>query len=357
MIRRKRFSRFTMAAALATATAIGGGATAAYAVGIQIGGEKYPKVMKPVAYQPGTDAAGDAARYLWVSKPGGAKGVRRVIIPFFQVQYVTKGQASAGNDKMSSSTIMRLSGVDGAQMQAMTDAVYAHFVGQLKSAGYEVVSLEAARAYPAWRDLQSGKTSGEKAGSKKGYEAIVTAPTGMTWSLLPTSSPEFNSGGLFGSYSFIGLGKKEQALMDQSGAAILGFRAVVDFAEVDSSKSWGGGWASSKGKAGLALRPVASQMYLLSANAKPSFNDVSGRQRYALQTPLILPPRSIKAVDNTTTTGQKAGMIVGALFGQANSVKQWDVAVDPALYQTDVTGALNGLADMYVARMRADGAS
>lgn len=177
----------------------------------------------------------------------------------------------------------------------------------------------------------------------------------MTWSLLPTTLPEFNSGGLFGGYSFIGLVKKEKALMDQSGAAILGFRAVVDFAEMDSSKSLGGAWARSSGKAGLALRPVASQMYLVSDNAKPNLNDVSGRQRYALQTPLILPPRSILSVDNTTTTGHKAVMIVGALLGHGSSVKQWDVQVDPKLYEADVTKALNGLADMYVARMRADG--
>lgn len=151
---------------LAAALALGGAtagfvASSAGAIGIQIGGEKYPKVTKPVAYEPGADAAGDAAKYLWVSKPGGAKGVRRVIIPFFQVQYVIKGEASAGTSKASSSTIMRLAGIDNAKMQAMTDAVYGHFIEQLKASGYEVVELDAARSYPAWKDLQSGKLSGE----------------------------------------------------------------------------------------------------------------------------------------------------------------------------------------------------
>src|SRR3569623_998631 len=60
-----------------------------------LAGEKIPKVQDPVAFDPRADHDGEAASLIWVNQPDGAKGVRKVIIPFFQVQFITAAKVGA----------------------------------------------------------------------------------------------------------------------------------------------------------------------------------------------------------------------------------------------------------------------
>lgn len=59
------------AAALLAVAATGAGQ--AQAIGFGLGGESYPKVQKPVSFDPAADHRADAAQFLWLNKAGGAR--------------------------------------------------------------------------------------------------------------------------------------------------------------------------------------------------------------------------------------------------------------------------------------------
>lgn len=354
--------RHMRAAALLAVAALGAGQ--AQAIGFGFGGESYPKVQKPASFDPVTDHSGDAGAYIWVNKPGAAKGVSKVIIPFFQIQFVVRSRANATVVGASSTMIANLDGPDDVQMQAIADEVYAHLVAKLRAGGIEVVEPDAAGAFPAWGEMMANmKPSGDKVGGMGGVTSRFMSRTGMGWYLLPTMKPDYAGGGSFSVMDSIGMVRREQALLDQSGAAVLGFRAVVDFASLKSSDKGAFGhhglFAWTKGKAGIALSPISTQMFLISPNAKGNIGDQQYRQRFELQTPLLIDTGAILAIKDSTSTGQKISAGLGSAIsilggGGMHSVKEVDIKVDRDVWQRDVTGALYGIADMMTARMIAD---
>lgn len=291
----------------------------------------------------------------------------RVVIPFFQVQFVVKSHADAtvGGGGTSSTLIANLDGPDAAQMQAITDAVYARLVDQLRAGGIEVVDQAKAATYPAWAEMQANmKPSGDSVKGMGGITSLFMAPRGMGWYLLPTMKPDYAGGGSFSVMSSQPMLKRELALMEQSGAAVLGFRAVVDFASLKSSDKGAFGrhglFAWTKGQAGIAIRPISTQLFLISPNAKGTMMDPQSRQRFELQTPLMVDTGAIRDVKDVTSTGQKIdaglGSAIGILSGTGGmrGIKEVDIKVDRDMWQRDVTGALNGVADMMAAKLAAD---
>ncbi|HWK36957.1 hypothetical protein [Sphingomonas sp.] len=174
--------------------------------------EQYPKVAKPVSFAPEADHAGDAASLIWVNKPGSAKGVRKVVIPFFQVQFVIDSDTSASAGKASSKMMVRLDGPGADQMQAITDRLYRRLVADLTAAGIEVVSTDAARNYTNFAKLQDGgKPSGSKIDGHRGVNSLFFAPRGMNFYFLPTQDIAYTGAGSFGGFGTAMLPPREQA--------------------------------------------------------------------------------------------------------------------------------------------------
>lgn len=350
------------AAALLAVTALACGQANAGAFGF---GESYPKVQKPVSFDPATDHKGDADAYIWVNKAGAAKGVNKVVIPFFQIQFVVRSHADATLSVGASAVLnANLDGPDDAQMQAIADDVYARLVAQLRAGGIEVVEPSAAAAFPAWGEMMANmKPSGDKVGGMGGVTSRFMSRTGMGWYLLPTMKPDYAGGSSFSVMDSMGMVKREQALLGQSGAAVLGFRAVVDFASLKSSDKSAFGhhglFAWTKGKAGIAIKPISTQLFLISPNAKGNVGDQQYRQRFELQTPLMVDTGAILAIKDSTSTGQKISAGLGTAIsmlggGGVHSIKEVDIKVDRGVWQRDVTGALYGVTDMLTAKLLAD---
>ena len=339
------------------------GPVAANAASFGFGGEQYPKVGKPALFDPAADHSADTG-FLWVNAPDGAKGVKKVVIPFFQVQFVTESDASAmARGGATSDTLMMLKGPTPEQMQAMTDALYDNLVTQLQAAGLEVVGIDQAKTYPAYAAIMAdAKPSGAEVKGMGKVTSSFYAPHGMGFYLLPTTLPEYSGGGNFAVMGNQGNVRHEGELLDQSGAAVLGFRAVVDFAKMKSSDNTFDGhnhifiWTG--GKAGVAVPPISTQMFLLTPAAKGTMMDPQNRMRIEVQQPLMIDSGAITSVDNSTTGGQKLGSVAGSVFGVMSGTglhitQQYDVNVDPKVWQTDVQGAIAGVEAAMVGKLKA----
>jgi len=327
--------------------------------------EKYPKLGKDVVFTPQADHAADAGALIWVNRPGAAKGISKVIIPFFQVQFVIDSDTSANiSGGASSKTMVKLVGPTPEQMQAITDRLYARFIAGLGTAGLRVVSPDAARAFPNFVKLQDGgKPSGTKVDGHQGVNSLFFAPKGMTYYYLPTQDIAYTGAGSFGGFQTAMLPPKEQALMTESGAAVLGFRAVVDFASLKSSdKGFLGHFRSSaktSASAAIAIRPIATQMWLMTPSAKPGITDMLNRMRFEVQAPLMIDTDAILSMDDARTRGDKRGEALGnaasLLFGGGMSkTRKYDIVVDPALWERDIEASLNGVADMMIVRLKGE---
>lgn len=326
--------------------------------------EKYPKVSDPVVFAP-ADAAANAASLMWVNKPGAAKGTGKVIIPFFQVQFVVNSDTSANAGTASSKTMVKLVGPTPEQMQAMTDRLYAKFVGDLTAAGLSVVSAEDAKAFGNFAKLQAaGKPSGSKVDGHQGVNSLFFAPQGMTFYFLPTQDVAYTGAGSFGGFSTAMLPPKEQALMEEAGAAVVGFRAVVDFADLQNNNKNSPfrmlkSSAKTSAKAGIAIRPISTQLWLMTPEAKPGPMDMMNRMRIEVQAPLVIDTDAITAMTDARTGGDKTGEVLGNALGMMaglgmSKVRKYDISVDPAIWERDVEAALNGVETMMVARLKTE---
>jgi hypothetical protein len=345
---------------LATVLVTGGMSQTALA----LGGEKVANIQAPVSFDPNVTHEADADALFWVNQAGGARGVRKVIIPFFQIQFVQDAQANAtAGGGVHSKTSVHLEGPTPAQMQVITDEVYAGFVADLKAAGLEVVSPEEAQGFSAYTDIMNAsKPSGQAIKGLNQVSSLFYAPTGMNFYFLPTMLPELAGGGSMTAVGNAQIVRREAELMSQSGAAVIGFRAVVDFATLSASDRKGlrvfSRTAKTAAEFGLVIKPVATQVFLITPEAKATMIDPQNRMRLELQAPLILYSAAIRSTDENSTGGQKRGEALGnaisflAGSGLSKS-KSFAVEVDPELWQKDVTGALRGVSGAAVAKLKA----
>ena len=113
---------------------------------------------------------------------------RRVAVTGFRVVFITENTVSAqvrasylpGRDTSGARSTLnvKLSGVDAATLQAITDKVYADFLAQLRFAGREVVGQDELQEF--FGGMQASGQAGkpyEKSGN--GQSALVFAPAGM----------------------------------------------------------------------------------------------------------------------------------------------------------------------------------
>lgn len=112
------------------------------------------------------DALGQAEQFVEVENADKLKGVRRVVIPSFMVDFVTEAKAEtliSGIGVVTgapSNVLIKLKGGDPAKFQAITDELYDQTVAALKKEGIEVVDISALKGSATYKEL-AGK--GEKA--------------------------------------------------------------------------------------------------------------------------------------------------------------------------------------------------
>ncbi len=152
--------------------------------------------------------------------------------------------------------------------------------------------------------------------------------------------------------------------MDESGAAVLGFRAVVDFASLTNNNKKSPfrllrSKAKTAAEAGIAIRPIATQLWLMTPQAKPGITDMQNRMRFEVQAPLLIDTDAIMAMTDARTGGDKTSEAVGNAFGMllgggTSKKRKYDISVDSAVWERDVEAALQGVETMMMARLRTE---
>ena len=319
----------------------------------------------PVAVDASFNPADVAAKGFKIADTKALKGMARVAVPVFVVEFITADNVSAqtsgfgGMGRASSSLYYKLLGVGDAEFQALTDAMYADFLQRLKDSGLQVLSKEDLQLAAAYRKLADG---GVKAPIKGDSNTVLT-PGGLPiyGFARMTSGPAKSASGLFGTLSGIGAGFSAVGdlidsveLAKQLDASTLEVRLRVNFVELANHNKgfFGrlGNTASTSGKAFPSIDGVMVQV-----QTGPT------RTSMMLDRSLVLDPTVFTEVrEKATTAGDVAGAVFVGLIRMASNSKdsssssEMEAVADPARYKQIVGAGMNSLSDVVVARLKAE---
>jgi len=324
-------------------------ATAAVPATAQFAQWATAKPGKPVAF-----VAGQALppELLKRNKKDDLSGTSRVVIPYFQVQFVTASKKSSNRTWASLSQSYALEGLSQGQMQAITDALYDKFAAALTAQGLSVVGLEEARAQSP--NLAKLLTATQPA-PFTGKTSDGTVSTIMTAKGLPIyfhiGDPERGSMANIGSRAYW----DQPAAAKELNAALVGVRLAVNFVEQASSDKRGllgirSSTAKVQSNVSLTIEPLSTHVWIQGPKKQAS---IIGQPvepvRYYLTSPLIVPDGAVTDVSDATTAGQKRSDTVSTAFSallgqwQKNSNKAFVVTVDPAIFREQVGGAMESV--------------
>jgi len=319
----------------------------------------------PVAVDASFNPAAVAAQGFQIADTKALKGITRVAVPVFVVDFVTadnvrtqtSGFASAG--RASSAMYYKLLGVGEPEFQALTDAMYLDFLQRLKDSGLQVLGADELQASASYRKLSAG---GKKTPMKSDTNTVLSAQGMNVYGFARGSSgPAKPSSGLFGAlagmgdgFSAVGDVMESIELAKQLNAATIEVRLRVNFVELaDNNKGFFGrmsNMASTTGKAFPSIDGVMVQVQQAEWRSSMMLNNV-----------LVLDPAVFAEVrEKPTTAGDVAGAVLVGLIRLASNSRdsssstEMEAIVDPARYKQIIGAGLNSLSDVVVARLKAE---
>lgn len=307
------------------------------------------------------DAAAAAASLVEVSNARALKGVKRVAVPQFSVEFVTQdnvssetsGFAAAGRSSVTG--YYRLVGVDEPEFQALANQLYAGFVQALQAQGLEVLTPEQLAAAPTWRKLVAG---GQPV-PLRADSSITVAPPGMA--LYGVNRMLANSGkkGTLASLSALGAGftgiaeATDNAALTQElgGAALVEVALKLHFAQLKNESKGFLGRLSGTAEISAKLHPILTQARL-SVQQGAEVAVVSAKQ------PLLLDPAAFSEVRKQAASGGDiAGAVAVGLLRMAigskdsSSTEKYEVVAEPQRYSERIAANLGQTNAMLIARM------
>ncbi len=327
------------------------------AAALSLAGPAYAevKIGKPV---PAADATLDA-----IKLDGGRadfKMVRRVVIPFFQVEVQEKLAKDAKSKELFGSATanvradIKVEGLADTDVQPLVDAAYKRFVDKLTAAGIEVVPLAVATA-------ASPKLAKLVAAMKPAPVTVATAGGGRSRFFTPSGLGFYFYGGderqsgMLSGFSQMGTAADETyALAELKDVAFVGLRTTINFVEAKSSdSSWfgrNGNEASVNTNAVAAITPGATRAWI---NAGYTLSPKSpGRVSYVLANALVPPVNPVMSYGETTSTGKKVSNILGGLLGglagsrSTFDYRDYTVVIDGARFREGIGPASANVADL-----------
>jgi hypothetical protein len=278
-----------------------------------------------------------------------ASGTKRIVIPYFQVQFVNGSKKSSNREWASLSQSYTLEGLSPADMQGIADDLYAKFVATLTAQGFTVVPIEEAKAAsPNLVKLLSKAQPAPFAGkTSDGTTSMIATAQGLPI-YFHISDPERGVLANIGSRAYW----DQPAAAKELNAALVGVRIAVNFVEQSSSDKRGllgirSSTAKVQSQVTMTVEPISTHLWIAGPTRQASLvGQPVEPTRYILTSPLVVPSDSVLSVTDATTRGQKRGdaaaMVAGAIFGglQKSSTKSFVVTVNPAKFRADVGGAM-----------------
>jgi hypothetical protein len=319
----------------------------------------------PVAVDASFNAADVAAKGFQIADTKALKGITRVAVPVFVVDFVTADNVTAqtssfgGFGRSSSSMYYKLLGVGQPEFQALTDAMQAEFLKKLKDSGLQVLGTDEFQAAAAYRKLAAG---GKKTPIVSDTSTVLSAQGLNVYGFARASTGAAKpSSGLFGALSGIGDGfsavgdvMDSVALAKELNAATIEVRLRVNFVELaNHNKGFFGRLANSAKTSGSAFPSIDGVMVQVQQG--------DWRSSMTLNNVLALDPAVFAEVrEKATTAGDVAGAVLVGLIqlasrsSDSSSSKEMEAVADPARYQQIVGAGLSSLVDVVVARLSAE---
>lgn len=321
----------------------------------------------PVALNLASAPAALAAEHLEVSDAALLKGVRRLAIPLFSVQFVTGDQVSAETSgfaaagRARSSAFYTLAGVGEADFQALAAALYQRLVQSLTEAGLEVVPSEQVLASPTWQKLAA---TGVPAPLRNEH-SITVAPPGMAIygvnKMAAGQGSRQAGGGLLASLGAMGevatvIGSAfDTAPLQQElgGATLMEVNLRVHFVKLSNH---------NKGLLGrlASTAEVSGKAYPSIQTASATLRTAHSGTTLSLKQPLALDPSAIAEVrEEAKSGGEIAGAIATGLLRMAignkdsESSARFQAVADPQRYRSVVGEGLGTVGQMFAARIKA----
>lgn len=318
-----------------------------------------------VAVDASFDAAAVAAQGFQIADTKALKGITRVAVPVFVVDFVTadnvrtqtSGFAAAG--RASAALYYKLLGVGEPEFQALTDTMHADLLQRLKDSGLQVVGADELQASAAYRKLAAG---GKKMPTKSDTNTVLSAQGANVYGFARASTgPAKASSGLFGAlagmgdgFSAVGDVLDSITLAKELNAATMEVRLRVNFVELaDNNKGFFGRLANTASTTGKAFPSIDGVMVQVQQG------DL--RSSMTLNRSLVLDPAVFAEVrEKPSTAGDVAGAVLVGLIRLASSSKdsssstEMEAIADPTRYKQIVGAGMNSLSDVLVARLKAE---
>ena len=289
---------------------------------------------------------------------GSLRGISRAAISSFQVEFVTKGAASASSYEIgrsgSANTNLQITmvGLGAADYQHITDLLHAEFERDLQAQGISVVPVAQVLASPIYQKMAaSGKPSPTDTRTKDTWSTVY-APAGLGVYGVGSSSTAFALLAGFTALSDVSATMFANIeLAKELDAALIVVRLVVNFVDLKSSdSSWFGrssGSASVKGEVAPSLTTASMMQVLRPGGAAATLQ---------LQAPLLMDAGVFTQVRDISSIAGNVGLAVLQLAigkgGGASAIEKEAVA-DPARYRAVVAAGAGSARAMFMERLRA----
>jgi hypothetical protein len=323
------------------------------------------EVLTPLAVDAGFNAGDAAAKGFTLADTKALKGIQRVAVPVFVVEFITADNVSASTSsfgaagRSTSSLYVKLLGVGETEFQAITDALHQQFLAELKASGLEVVDTAQVRAAPSYAKLLA---SGSPAPIKSDTALMLSPPgLGIYGFARMGGGSSGERKGLFGAlsdvsagFSAVGAVGDTLQLGTELDASLVEVRMRVNFAQLaDENKGFLGRMAASA-KASAKLFPSVDNL-MVGVQTGPQRSTLIGKNLLTLSSDAFAEVREKAATKADVAGAVAVGLLKLALGSKdSSSTQELEVVAEPTAYKAVVGQGLAAAGSMVVARMKAE---
>jgi hypothetical protein len=282
---------------------------------------------------------------------------RRAAISSFQVEFVTKGAASASSYEIgrqgtaNTNLVITLVGLGSPDYQAMTDHLYDGFVRDLTAMGIEVIPTPTILAAAAYQKMaSSGKPSPAETRTKDTW-SLVYAPVGMhVYGPGSSSTAVAMFAGFSAMSDVMSTLSGNVELSKELDASLVVVRMVVQFVDTKSSdSSWFGRSSGTASVTSSFMPSIAAGTSYMTVTSPTTSSTAT------LQTPLTVDGSVFKEIKDTSSIAANVGLaLLSAAIGKggSSSAVEKEAVADPEKYRATVGAGLGTVRSMFMARLR-----
>jgi hypothetical protein len=319
--------------------------------------------LTPLTVDASFNAADAAAKGFTIADAVALKGIKRVAVPVFALEFIVADNVTATTSsfgsmgRASSSQYYKLLGVGEADFQAITDGLYVRFLDALRASGVEVLDAAQVTAAPTYAKLVA---SGSPAPIKSSSTMMMSPPGLGLYGFAKMGGGNTSSQkSLFSAFSEVGAGFAAVGAISDTiqlgkelDASLLEVRMRVSFVKLsDNNKGFFGKLAGAASTTGKTLPSVD--------NVAMSVQSGSMRSSVTMKHTLTLDGAAFADVrEKATTAGDVAGTVAVELLKLAigskdsSSSQEWEVVAAPDKYRQVIGDGLNTAGSMLVARLQ-----